>query len=69
MPRQDIFRYSQLIPCPKCGEDELRYIPGTRATLYDPPDPEEIWCDNCDWQPEDGWVIEDFLETNPNAIG
>jgi len=58
--------------CPKCGAKELEYDPGESDQTAGPPDawsqgcPAEVWCNACDWVPEDsdGWLQDHNIWEN-----
>jgi len=38
--------------CPVCGQ-ELTFDKGFPGSYYEPPEEEALYCENCDWEPED----------------
>lgn len=39
---------AQIKPCPNCG-GELTYEKGFPGTYWEPPEPEFLYCEECDW--------------------
>ena len=48
----------KLKPCPDCG-GELHYDKGFPGNQWEPPEPEQLYCEDCEWEPHQG--LDNYL--------
>ena len=47
--------------CPECGSKNLHYWKGYPGNRWEPPEPEQLYCEDCEWEATDvqDWIIYD----------
>ena len=56
------YRRLALTKCPECGET-LTYERGFPGSYWEPPEPEQLYCEGCEWEADSG-NIDDYMTDN-----